>query len=70
VLGEFRVAAIPLLISARRDEYIGIRMHAAEALGRLRPTAREAIPGLRISMADEHGPPTDENSVAGLQRGH
>jgi hypothetical protein len=67
VLGDFGEAAIPLLISALRHECVGIRMHAAEALGRLGPVAHKAILALRIALKDdEDGPPSNENSVAGI----
>jgi hypothetical protein len=66
ILGDFGVAAIPLLISALRHECVGVRMHAAEALGRLGPGSHESISALHISLLDEDGPPTDENSVAGI----
>ena len=66
VFGDFGVAAIPLLISALHHECVGIRMHAAEALGRLGPVAHEAIPALRIALKDEDGPVSNENSVAGI----
>src|ERR1043166_4971160 len=56
VLGDFGVAAIPLLISALRHECVGIRMHAAEGLGRLGPAARESISALQLSLLDEDGP--------------
>ncbi len=66
VLGQFGVAAIPLLISALHHECVGVRMEAAETLGRLGPVAHEAIPALRIALMDEDGPRSNENSVAGL----
>jgi HEAT repeat protein len=66
VFGGFGVGAIPLLVSALRHECLGIRMMAAEALGKLGPAARDAIPALRISLNDEDGPPANENSVAGI----
>ena len=56
----WQLAQVPALAKTLKDEYVVVRQAAAEALGRIGPAAKEAVPALKQAEND----PSDDVSEA------